>query len=438
MSATESLRRRPGEFVRGLRGGAGARTSEVAGGTILFVSTALVNGGNYLFNLILGRWLGPADFSDLSLVVTLLLLLSFATSTLGMIAARFTAMRFAEQDTVAIASYRDWLRRIAWIGGIVAAAAMIAGSPLLKRFFHTGSLWPFVLLGVGLPLYFAQGVDRGVLQGGTRFTALSVSYQAEMWTRLLGGMLLVGLGLGVSGAVGAITGSFVATWFLVRRALEWLGHGHSLSAAERQAVIAFSGPVVLGLAGQILINNSDVLIVKHFFGSDDAGHYAALALIGRVVFFAAWPIATVIFPIAAQRAHRGEPHGSLALLSIGVALAIGGTITLACAVMPRFIVRVLFGAEYLDIANVLWLYALATTLYTVASTLVQYQLGLGKIAGSVFTLVTGMVQVVLLVAVHDSLRQVVQVQLALMGILCAITLIWTFGPSRAERGLEMG
>jgi hypothetical protein len=106
--------------------------------------------------------------------------------------------------------------------------------------------------------------------------------------------------------------------------------------------------------------------------------------------------------------------------------------------MPRVIVRVLFGADYLDIANLLWLYALATTLYTVASTLVQYQLGLGKIAGSIFTLVAGVLQVVLLAIAHDSLRQVVQVQLTLMAVLCAITLVWTFAPPRAVRGLQTG
>lgn len=421
--------RHPGQLLRGIRGGSSGVSSEVAGGTILFASTALVNAGNYLFNLILGRWLGPAEFSDLSLVVTLLLLLSFATSTLGSIAARFTALRYAEDDLSAIAAYRTWLVRIAWIGGGVAAVAMVAGSPLLKRFFHTESLWPFVVLGIGLPLYFAQGVDRGVLQGGTKFTALSISYQAEMWTRLVIGMALVGIGFGVTGGVAGIAASFVAAWFIAQRALRWLGHGDALPRAEKRAIAVFAGPVVLGLAGQILINNSDVLIVKHVFDSDTAGHYAALALIGRVVFFAAWPIATVIFPIAAQRAHRGEPHRSLAFLSTGVALAIGGVISIACAVMPDFIIRVLFGSEYLDVSNLLWIYAVATTFYTVASTLVQYQLGLGRIAGSVLTLAAGVLQVLLLSAFHDSLRQVVMLQLGLMAGLCAITLAWTFGPT---------
>ncbi len=42
----------------------------LSGSLIMLISTTIVNAGNYLYNLILGRWLGPADFSDLSLIVT--------------------------------------------------------------------------------------------------------------------------------------------------------------------------------------------------------------------------------------------------------------------------------------------------------------------------------------------------------------------------------
>jgi len=40
--------------------------------TILFV-----NAGNYLYNLLLGRILGPAQFADAAILITLLLVLSF-------------------------------------------------------------------------------------------------------------------------------------------------------------------------------------------------------------------------------------------------------------------------------------------------------------------------------------------------------------------------
>ena len=44
---------------------------------LFMVTILLVNGGNYLYNLILGRMLGPEAFSDAAILITLLLILSF-------------------------------------------------------------------------------------------------------------------------------------------------------------------------------------------------------------------------------------------------------------------------------------------------------------------------------------------------------------------------
>lgn len=49
----------------------------------------IVNVGNYLYNLILGRWLGPEIFSNVALIVTLLLMLSFLAMTLQLLCAKF-------------------------------------------------------------------------------------------------------------------------------------------------------------------------------------------------------------------------------------------------------------------------------------------------------------------------------------------------------------
>ena len=56
---------------------------------IFVLSAILVNGGNYLYNLILGRYLGPREFADASVLITFLLILSFAAMTFQLIAAKF-------------------------------------------------------------------------------------------------------------------------------------------------------------------------------------------------------------------------------------------------------------------------------------------------------------------------------------------------------------
>ena len=187
------------------------------------------------------------------------------------------------------------------------------------------------------------------------------------------------------------------------------------------------------LIGQILINNSDILIVKRFFLAEQAGHYAALALIGRVVFFATWSVVATLFPIVAQRQQRGESHRQLLWLSLGLVLAVSVVIIGASLIIPDFIVSVLFGEAYLSVAPLLWLYAVATLFYALSNVVVNYRLSLGSGGGSLFVVVGGVLQVVSLWVLHGTLFQVVVVQIALMGTLFVALLLWDLILARRER-----
>lgn len=396
----------------------------LGGGALLFISMTIVNGGNYLLNLILGRWLGPAAFSDLSLFVTLMLMVTFITATFQLTAAKFAANATADNDLPALAHLRRWMGRVAWISGLVSALVVAGGAPFWQQFFHTQSAVPFIILGIGLPVYYAQGVDRGILQGQTRFGRLALSYQAEMWVRLGVTLLLVTLGYGVNGAVLAITLSFFATWLVARGLGDWAALPGLPSDTIRRTVSRFAGPVIVIYLSQILINNSDVLLVKRFFEPETAGKYAALALIGRIVFFATWSVVTALFPIVAQKHQKGEAHRHLLYAGLGMVAVVSGGIILATRFLPDLIVNTLFGSAYIEIAPLLWLYAVATAVYALANVVINYRLSCDNTAGAWLALVAGAAQIILISLFHASLAQVVIVQILLMSSLLVILLIW--------------
>lgn len=409
----------------------------ITGSALFFVSTTIVNGGNYLFNLLLGRWLGPARFADVSIIITLFLLLTFITAGFQQTAAKFAAIHSAEGDQVRLYALRRWLNRRSWLVGILVCLVISGGAPFWQTFFHTSSPWIFVIFGIGLPFYFVQGIDRGLLQGQMRFGILAVSYQAEMWVRLLVGLLLVAIGWAAEGAVFGLTLSIVATWLVADAALR-TGKQRSdqeahaaeqtsavnLTPAERQAIYQFALPVLLAEVSLILINNSDVLIVKRFFDSVAAGHYAALALIGRIVFFGTWSVVITMFPLVAQKAQRREPHRHLLWIGLGMVCAVSLAVIAFTVVAPTLIVQTLFGSEYLAIAPLLWRYATATALFALANVLINYHLALGNRTGTVLATLAGLSQVVLLILFHATLGQVVLLQIGLMAGLLLILLLW--------------
>ena len=405
----------------------------ISGGALLVASATLVNLGNYLFNLILGRWLGPAAFADLSLIVTLFLMTSFVTAAFQTPAARFAAIFTADRDPVQLSNLRRWLVRIAAGFGLGLVVLFVAGAPLWSRFFDTRSMLPFVIFGLFVPFYVIQGVDRGVLQGRTRFSWLALTYQGEMWSRLVFSMIFVALGWSVNGAVLGIGLSFVVAWGLARRVRIDLPVPTALESGLGVQVLAFAGPVLIAQLSQILINNSDILMVRRFYPAEMAGQYAALALMGRIVFFATWSIVIVMFPIVAQRSRRGESHRYLLYLALGIVLLISLVLVAGAYLFPEQIVQFLFGPAYLSIAPYLWLYALATMFYSLANVVIHYRLSLGEATGTYVAVGAGVAQIVLIWLFHTSILQIVLVQVALMVVLFLTLMLWDTARAVATR-----
>ena len=236
-------------------------------------------------------------------------------------------------------------------------------------------------------------------------------------------ILLVALGLSVNGAVIGISLSFVFTWLVARSAIVGLDSQENISKEMRAELLAFAAPVLVSQLGQILINNSDVILVKRFFEASEAGKYAALALIGRIVFFATWSVVTTMFPIVAQKQKMGEPHAYLLWVSLGIVAGVSLPIVLLTWLVPDWVVLVLFGKKYLNIAGLLWMYALATSLYAMANVVINYRLSLGMGRETGFAIAAGLAQVFGIIYFHNSLAQVVYVQVVVMGVLF-LALMW--------------
>jgi hypothetical protein len=84
---------------------------------------------------------------------------------------------------------------------------------------------------------------------------------------------------------------------------------------------------------------------------------------------------------------------------------------------PELMVKILFGAEYLSIANLLWKYALATSVFAISNIFAYYFLSIQKYIPVGFSAFFGGVQIVLILLYHSSLNQVVNMQLIAMFLL---------------------
>lgn len=375
----------------------------VRGGVMLAGAMAVANAGNYVVNVGLGRWLSPAEFADANLMVTVFLLVTAFAIGLQFVAAKAT-------DDAAVA----WLRRRARIAGALLAVVLGAGAPFWKSVFACSSAWPFVVLALGMPCYLTQAVGRGFLQGHLDLRRLSWSFVVEMVVRVIMTLGLVAAGFGVLGATFGLVGALFATWLTVRQLTRSMDKSSEIPV-DIAAVLRASRLMGVLLIGQIIVNNGDALMAKHTLPANTAAIYAAIALVGRAVFFLSWSVATTIYPAAARRHASGGSSQSLLLGAVGAVFAIGLSCSLAAWCVGSYALGKVFGPLYSGHANHLALYAGATTMFAVSNLIATHEVSIGRGRDARLIVAGGVVQTVLLLALRNSIGQLIAAQLLAMG-----------------------
>jgi O-antigen/teichoic acid export membrane protein len=387
---------------------------------LFMVSVLAVNGGNYLYNLILGRLLGPTAFADAAVLITFLLVLSFVAMTFQLVTAKFSVLFENEL-------FKNFIVRVyqqAFAVGIGLGILIIAFASQLQALFNTSSSTMFIIFGCGVPLYFLMSVNRGAFQGKKAFKSLSITYQGEMLSRLvitLGLILLLDIQSSAVIAIGILL-SFVFGLFPFKMKQISFKKPAALDAKYSKQIKNFFLLTAFYELTQIIINNSDILLVKHYFESYEAGLYASLALIGRIVYFIAWMFVMLLLPAVVELKKEGKETASVLFKYVGYIAAISIVIVFTCLAFPELIINILFGEQYIAMAPLLWKYAIATSMFAISNIFAYYYLSLDKYVPVIISGVFGMLQIVLVIFFHNSLEQVVHMQIVAMLLLLVIQL----------------
>ena len=407
------------------------KSKKISPEQLFMLSVLAVNGGNYLYNLILGRVLGPAEFADAAVLITFLLVLSFVAMTFQLVTAKFSVIFENETFT----NFVSKIYKNATFVGLGLGALIIVFAGQLQAIFNTSSSSMFTIFGIGVPLYFLMSVNRGVFQGKKEFKSLSITYQAEMLSRLVITLALIFL-LDVQSSVVIAIGILISFGFgLVPFKFKNLNFKKSIAieASQSKQVKNFFIITAFYELTQIIINNSDILLVKHYFDAYDAGLYASLALIGRIVYFVAWMFVMLLLPTVVQLKKEGKATAPILFKYVGYIAAIATAIVIGCALFPETAITLLFGDSYLAMAPLLWKYALATGLFAISNIFAYYYLSLDRYIPVVISGVFGMLQMGLVIFFHESLEQVVHMQIIAMVLLLVIQVIFFMFDSKLKK-----
>jgi O-antigen/teichoic acid export membrane protein len=388
------------------------RERVLSGSAIMLNGLALVAAMNFAYNIAVARLLGPISFGHTTAVYTLLILVSAVTLSFQIVTAKIIAQQSSARAQSAVYRGVHWR---AWTAGIGAGLLLLIFSHAVTAYLKLADPLLVPLLAIGVAFYVPLGARRGYIDGICDFRRFAFNLALEGFVRLGGSFLLILMGYGVRGVILANSMAVVTAYLFARPS-----RSPSAPSGLRVPVAFREGlQVAVFFAGQVIINNGDIVLVKHFFAPEAAGIYAAVAMVGRVVFAFCWAIVSSMFPIAAQTGSRKQEDRGVLGTSLRLVLSVCLAFALGLWLAPHRLWIELFGGGFVTAGGksfpyLMVLYAASTGVYALSVVIIAYEMS-RKIANTGWVQLVGSGMVVAgIYLFHSSLVQVIWVQLIIM------------------------
>jgi len=175
---------------------------------------------------------------------------------------------------------------------------------------------------------------------------------------------------------------------------------------------------LLTLLGVTAMAHIDVVLVKKYFDSDQAGLYAALALLSKIILYFAGPLAVVSY--AFFTGSESKKHSSKILLITTITFVLIGLVSFAVYYLfPGLIIQVIYGSKFFAIESYVYLAGIFGALYALVNLYSQYYISQGSYLG-VISIFAALAQFISISIYHDNIVNIMKINIFICLVLFLI------------------
>src|SRR4051794_40041222 len=241
----------------------------------------VANGVALAFVVVFARVLGDDGYGALGSLLSLFLILYVPGQALQVAVAREVSARVAKGDPDPGGGVRRWLERLLVVTVVVTIVSIFARDGLAALIAVDDFPWAAAAAPVGACIWMILSVERGAMQAFARYNAVGLSLIGQETLRLAGAIVLVAAGLDVTGAFfGSMVGFIFVAVALALPLHRELKRAHVAGGGIHREhrlrdLFARSWAPLLALAGIAVLQNVDVIVVKHRFSEETASGWTA-------------------------------------------------------------------------------------------------------------------------------------------------------------------
>lgn len=382
------------------------------------VSTSVFIGSvfAYLLQVFLARFLTVSEFGDFTAVLALSAIFGIPSASFGTALVKEVSRLNSLLDRNTLLLLFKNLIYFQASAGFIVFIILLLSKDIISAFLNISNSMIIIAFSVNIFSQFLFVVVNSYLQGMLMFFKFSFLTVIGGFFRLVMPVVIVLVGYKVAGVyLGlslSIFLSFIIGFFFLGFSIKQIKNTEKLSmkgiyySTIKTSLLAFYMTV-----GMTLLNNSDIVLVKHFFSSLDSGIYSSVVTVGKVLLFGSGTVAVVMYPQISSAFTKKENFKSksgkffiIQLLPVLAGLFI-------FYFFPEFIINLLFGQKFIMAATLLPSFSLFISLYVLINFLLLYFLAVSKTAIFILIIPTAIMQAVLISLFHGNLSEVINVNI---------------------------
>lgn len=374
---------------------------------------------NYLLHFCLARFLGVSGYGVFNALLAVAVLLSAPIAILNTALTKISSELLAKKDFNILTKLFWSMLVYAQLFGIVVFFAISLLHKLIAGYLYITDTTTIVLLGLSLLFIFTKTVPVAYLQGLLRFKGFAFIAGFDGLARFTFGIILVLLGLRLRGVLlglglADLTTTILAIVVLKKNLTKILPVD---VGGYFQKILRFSIPVFLVQLGMMALNNIDIILVKRYFSAEIAGYYSSTVTIGKILLFGAGTISTIMLPQISVLYVKGQNYMQKLkhFIMLQLLMVLGGITVYT--LFAKLLVLGLFGTNFMTAVQYLPRFSLFIGLYVLINFMALFFLATERVKVAIFILVAVALQVFAINIWHDSLFQIININIGVSLIL---------------------
>lgn len=302
--------------IRGVLVAQGEREKIQRDAVLAFSVRVLSAGLLYLAQIVLARWMGSYDYGIYVFVWTWVLILGGLSQLgLNLVSIRMIPRYRTQGDDDHLRGLLFGVRMTALGCGSLVAAIGLLGVWLFQSHLESPFILPLYLGLVCVPLYALTDVQDGIGRGNAWMSVALVPPYVLRPLILLASMAaaqFIGFQMNAATAAGA---AILATWaaaviqagFINKKAARIVASGprrYSFSAWLKMSM-----PLLVILGCELLLQNTDILVISHYMSPSDVGIYFAAGKTMALIMFVHYAVGSAVAHKFSALHARGDHDG---------------------------------------------------------------------------------------------------------------------------------